>query len=133
MGFIEICVPFQQLPNYVEFFKKVIQNQFASIPLLPPLLARTLHKILPVICHPKIDLVGLCLVITNMMFGYDHGQITKVRQIQNCNNICKEFHNLNIHFQHSVGKIGSRDPSVTNSDYVKIDAPLPSRTGFRSI
>ncbi len=62
-------------------FGQALQNVFSAIPVLHPVAAGILHRILPVICNPKIDLIGVCSTIQSIMFGDDKGQITRVRYL----------------------------------------------------
>ncbi|ODM99694.1 Lipase 3 [Orchesella cincta] len=69
-GWLKLIVPLGRVAE-------VLQDRFGSIPLLHPFAARMLHRILPIMCHPRIDLIGVCLAVGNLLFGYDRGQITK--------------------------------------------------------
>ncbi|CAL8111270.1 unnamed protein product [Orchesella dallaii] len=69
-GWLKLIVPFAGLAE-------VLQNNVGSVPMLHPFVASLLHRILPIICHPRIDVIGVCLTVSNAIFGYDRGQITK--------------------------------------------------------
>ncbi|CAL8124021.1 unnamed protein product [Orchesella dallaii] len=59
------------------WFIQVFQKFAGDMPVLPQFVANLLHKILPIICHPKVDLIGICMSVVQIGFGHDQGKITK--------------------------------------------------------
>lgn len=56
----------------------VVSKFLGGIPILPHFITNLLHRVLPVICHPKVDLIGICVIVMRLMFGNDKGLIGKV-------------------------------------------------------
>ncbi|ODN01621.1 Lipase 3 [Orchesella cincta] len=59
------------------WFIQVFQKLAGDMPVLPQFVANLLHKILPIICNPKVDLIGICMSVVQIGFGHDQGKITK--------------------------------------------------------
>ncbi|CAL8123999.1 unnamed protein product [Orchesella dallaii] len=56
---------------------EVFNKFLGGIPLIPHVATNLLHRILPVFCHPKVDLLGVCLIFIKVAFGDDQGLITQ--------------------------------------------------------
>lgn len=57
---------------------EIFSDWLGGIPAIPPTVTNLLHRVLPVICHRKVDLLGICVNVLYAMFGHDLGLISKV-------------------------------------------------------
>ncbi|CAL8123995.1 unnamed protein product [Orchesella dallaii] len=58
-------------------FYRVFDNLLGGFPFFSYALTNFLHRILPVLCHPKVDRLGFCLILIKVLLGDDHGFITQ--------------------------------------------------------
>ncbi|ODN01617.1 Lipase 3 [Orchesella cincta] len=56
---------------------EVFGKFLGGIPLIPHFVTNLLHRVLPVYCHPKVDLLGTCVLFIRIFFGDDRGLITQ--------------------------------------------------------
>lgn len=66
------------LINYI--FYQLVQNVIGTIPVLPQFLTNVLHRVLPIVCSPRIDVLGVCVNVMRLAFGDDQGNIEGVSQ-----------------------------------------------------
>ncbi len=53
------------------------------MPVIPPSLGRYMHRVLPRLCDPKRDVVGICRNMIQILLGSkDGGLMTKVFVVQ---------------------------------------------------
>jgi len=54
---------------------EIVQNVIGTIPALPQFITNVLHRVLPILCSPRIDVFGVCINVIRLAFGDDHGNI----------------------------------------------------------
>lgn len=63
---------------------KMFLNAFGSIPAISPTLGKLLNGLLPYLCSPKVDIIGICVNWIHIVYGQDGDLITKVFLVQFC-------------------------------------------------
>ncbi|XP_035703833.1 lipase 3 isoform X1 [Folsomia candida] len=73
------------LVYYMSFLSRFITmflNAFGSIPAISPTLGKLLNGLLPYLCSPKVDIIGICVNWIHIVYGQDGDLITKEQVAQ---------------------------------------------------
>lgn len=57
---------------------ELFDDVLGGIPIIPHFVANLMHRVLPIVCHRKVDLLGVCVNVLRVIFGHDFGLIGKV-------------------------------------------------------